>query len=179
MLEIIIKKIEMNYLNMNDKEIKPVINELNVLLADYSIYYQKLRSFHWNVLGKNFFELHNKFEELYTDARLKIDEVAERILTLRYHPVSSLQEYLQMSSLEEVSPFIKDTEMVGEILNDHKKLLQQMKTALDKADSAGDEATVDMLGAYIGELEKASWMLDAFNKNTSDQLKISDTISNS
>lgn len=166
----------MNYLNMNDKELKPIVDELNLLLADYSIYYQKLRSFHWNVLGKNFFELHNKFEELYTDARLKIDEIAERILTLRYHPVSSLQDYLQMSSLEEVSPLIKDTEMVGEILNDHKKLLHQMKTALDKADSAGDEGSVDMLGAYIGELEKASWMLDAFNKDTADQLRISNVV---
>ncbi|MFK7813331.1 MAG: Dps family protein, partial [Maribacter sp.] len=113
------------------------------------------------------------FEDLYTDARLKIDEVAERILTLRYHPISSFEQYLKMSSLEEVLPFLTDTEMVDEILSDHQKLLMQMKITLKKSADAGDEGTVDMLGAYMGELEKASWMLDAFNRNTSDQLKIS------
>jgi len=163
----------MNYLHIDDKKLKPVISELNTLLADYSLYYQKLRSFHWNVLGKNFFDLHNKFEELYNDARLKIDEVAERILTLRYHPVSSFEEYLTISSLKEVSPFITDTEMVRHVLKDHQILLVQMKKALDKANDASDEGTIDMLGGYIGELEKASWMLDAFNKKTTDQLKIS------
>jgi len=167
----------MNYLNMNDKEIKPVVEELNILLADYSVYYQKMRSFHWNVLGKSFFSLHEKFEELYNDARLKVDEIAERILTLRYHPVSNLKDYLAMAHVEETSPFINDTEMVSEILSDHKKLLKQMKTAIDKADSAGDEGTVDMLGGYVGDIEKISWMLDAFNKETSDQLKKSTTAS--
>jgi len=161
----------MNYLNIDDKKLNPVISELNILLADYHVYYQKLRSFHWNVLGKNFFDLHNKFEELYGDARIKIDEVAERILTLRYHPVSNFSAYLKNSSLKEVSAFITDTEMVDELLSDHKLLLRQMKTIIDKASEAGDEGTIDMLGAYIGELEKASWMLDAWNKNTTDQLK--------
>lgn len=164
----------MNYLNINDKKLVPVVSELNLLLANYSVYYQKLRSYHWNVMGKNFFDLHNKFEELYNDARIKIDEVAERILTLRYHPVSNFKKYLEMSSIKEASPFKADTEMVSDILSDHQKLLMQLKTTLDKADQAGDEGTVDMLGAYIGELEKASWMLDAFNQDTSDQLKVSD-----
>ncbi|MEO9892781.1 DNA starvation/stationary phase protection protein [Aurantibacter sp.] len=161
----------MNYLNINDKNLVPVVTEMNVLLADYTIYYQKLRSFHWNVLGRNFFDLHVKFEELYTDARIKIDEIAERVLTLRYHPVSNLSKYLKMANIEEESPFIEDTEMVVSILSDHKKLLAQMKLTLDKADEAGDEGTIDMLGAYIRELEKSSWMLNAFIKDTADQLK--------
>lgn len=163
----------MSYLNIADKNLIPVVSELNLLLADYSIYYQKLRSYHWNVLGKNFFDLHDKFEELYTDARVKIDEVAERILTLRYHPVSSYEKYLKISSIKESTPFKSDTEMVKDILSDHETLLKQMKNALDKATQAEDEGTIDMLGAYIGELEKASWMLDAFSKDTTDQLNIS------
>ena len=74
----------MNYLNMNEEKVLPVVIELNTLLAEYHVYYQKLRNFHWNILGRNFFDLHEKFEELYEDARTKIDEIAERILTLRY-----------------------------------------------------------------------------------------------
>ena len=163
----------MNYLNIKDKELEPIVTELNLLLANYSIYYQKIRSYHWNILGGNFFDLHNKFEELYTDARLKIDEVAERILTLRYHPISDFSKYLKMSSVREESAFVTDKEMVSDILSDHNILLIQMKLTLDKADAAGDEGTVDMLGAYIRELEKASWMLDAFNKDTTEHLKAS------
>ena len=78
---------------MNDEKLLPTVVELNTLLADYHIYYQNLRNFHWNILGDNFFELHEKFEELYTDARVKIDEIAERILTLRYHPMSNLKDF--------------------------------------------------------------------------------------
>ncbi|UII76680.1 DNA starvation/stationary phase protection protein [Flagellimonas sp. HMM57] len=161
----------MNYLNINDKNLLLVNKDLNQLLADYSVYYQKLRSFHWNVLGKNFFDLHEKFEELYNDARIKIDEVAERILTLRYHPISKMSEYLKLSKVDEVSAMITDGEMVLEILKDHKKLLSQMKIVISTAEKVGDEGTVDMMGSYIAQLEKSSWMLDAWSKNTKDQLK--------
>ncbi len=102
----------MNYLNMKDEKLMPVVVELNTLLANYHIYYQKLRNFHWNVLGENFFDLHNKFEELYTDVRTKIDETAERILTLRYHPMSKLSDYLEISEIKEVSPLQSDRDMV-------------------------------------------------------------------
>lgn len=164
----------MNYLNIKEEELKPVVQELNQLLAEYNVYYQKLRSFHWNILGKNFFDLHNKFEELYNDAKTKIDETAERILTLRYHPVSRFGQYLSMSNIKETSAMIEDTEMVTEILEDHQQLLLQMKRVIKKAESAGDEGTIDMIGAYIAELEKASWMLDAWNRNTQDQLNRTD-----
>ncbi|WP_299781009.1 DNA starvation/stationary phase protection protein [uncultured Formosa sp.] len=160
----------MNYLNIQDEKLLPVVVELNTLLADYHIYYQKLRNFHWNILGENFFDLHNKFEELYTDARTKIDEIAERVLTLRYHPMSKFSDYLDISALKEVSPLLSDREMVSEILNDHKLLLNQMKIVINKAENATDEGTIDLIGAYIRELEKASWMLDSWSKKASEHL---------
>lgn len=161
----------MSYLNMQDEKLIPVVVELNSLLANYHIYYQKLRNFHWNVLGDNFFDLHNKFEELYGDARTKIDEIAERILTLRYHPMSKLSEYLEIASIEEVSPLQSDRSMVLEIIKDHKILLEQMSKVIKKADTAEDEGTLDLIGAYIRELEKSSWMLDAWTKKESEKLK--------
>ena len=160
----------MNYLNIQDEKVLPVVVELNTLLADYNIYYQKLRSFHWNVLGKNFFDLHEKFENMYNEAKLKVDEIAERILTLRHHPVSKFSDYLKISSLSEASSMISDQEMIEELLNDHKTMLSQMSQVLSKSEDAGDEGTIDLIGAYIRELEKTSWMLNAWSKNTSDQL---------
>ena len=161
----------MSYLNMKDEEILTVVVELNTLLADYHIYYQKLRSNHWNILGQNFFDLHLKFEELYTDARVKIDEIAERILTLRYHPMSNFSDYFKVSSISEVEPLKSDTDMVKETLKDHKLLLVQMSKVIKKANDIGDEGTIDLIGAYIRELEKSSWMLNAWSKNTTESLK--------
>jgi len=156
---------------MQDEKLLPVVIELNTLLADYNIYYQKLRSFHWNVLGKNFFDLHEKFENMYNEAKVKVDEIAERILTLRHHPVSKFSDYLKLSSLSEASSMITDQEMIDELLNDHKTMLSQMTQVLSKSEDAGDEGTIDLIGAYIRELEKSSWMLNAWSKTTSDQLK--------
>ena len=153
----------MNYLNIQSKKVLPVAKELNQLLADYHIYYQKLRNFHWNIAGENFFDLHNKFEELYGDARLKIDEIAERILTLRFHPMSSYTDYLKIAAIKESSPLKTDKEMVKSILYDHKVLLEQMSTIIESASSAGDEGTIDLIGAYIRELEKSSWMLNSWS----------------
>ena len=160
----------MNYLNINDEKILPTVAELNTLLADYHIYYQNLRNFHWNILGENFFELHAKFEELYTDARVKIDEIAERILTLRYHPMSNLKDYLDTASIKEASSNQTDKQMVLAILENHKILLKQMSKVITKAENTNDEGTIDLIGGYIRELEKSSWMLDAFTKETASQL---------
>ena len=160
----------MNYLNMNDEKLVPVVVELNTLLANYHVYYQKLRSFHWNILGKNFFDLHNKFEELYKNAQTKIDEIAERILTLKYHPISKMSDYLEISSIKESSPLLTDSEMVTILIEDHKLLLAQMKVVIDHATNAEDEGTLDLLGAYVRELEKSSWMLNAWSKETTAQL---------
>ena len=161
----------MDYLNMKSDKLEPVISELNILLAEYHVYYQKLRNFHWNIIGKNFFDLHIKFEELYNEAKIKIDELAERILTLRYHPVSTFSEYLEMSTIKEVKALPTDQEMVETLLGDHKIILERMKNVIDKADEAGDEGTIDLIGAYIRELEKSSWMLNAWSKSTTETLK--------
>lgn len=49
---------------------------LNGLLADYQLFYQNLRGLHWNIKGREFFELHLKFEEYYDNAVIKVDEIA-------------------------------------------------------------------------------------------------------
>lgn len=161
----------MSYLGLDEKETSNTVQQLNVLLADYHLYYQKLRNYHWNVIGKNFFDLHEKFEELYDDAKIKIDEIAERILTLRYQPTSNLSEYLQKSNLKESKSDLSDSEMIQNLLTDHGTLLKQMRKVVEVADKGGDEGTIDLVGAYIRELEKTSWMLDAWKMKTSEQHK--------
>ena len=81
-------------ISLEEKKVKPVVDHLNDLLANYHIHYQKLRGCHWNVKGSNFFTLHIKFEELYTAALTTIDELAERILTLGKPPYSTFKDYI-------------------------------------------------------------------------------------
>ena len=161
----------MSYLNFNTEKAQHTSKALNVLLADYHMYYQKLRNFHWNIVGHNFFDLHVKFEEMYDDAVLKIDEIAERILTLRFQPTSNYSEYIATSSIKESKSDLSDEKMVDELLDDHTLLLKQMSKVVEVAGKAEDEGTIDLIGAYIRELETTSWMLDAWRMKTGQNHK--------
>ncbi len=154
----------MSYLSLDKNKTEKTVEQLNVLLADYHVYYQKLRNFHWNIEGTNFFDLHEKFEEMYDDAKEKIDEIAERILTLQHSPKSNLTDYLKITNLEESDNNLDDSAMVDTLLSDHGKIIAQMRKVVNVADDANDEGTIDLTGAYIRELEKTSWMLDVWTK---------------
>jgi len=84
-----------NSLGLPVKETKVLVAELNILLANFQVYYQNLRGLHWNIRGKRFFDLHVKFEELYNDAQLKVDLIAERVLTLGGVPLHSFDDYIK------------------------------------------------------------------------------------
>ena len=152
----------MNYLGMKRNDVSKTVSQLNLLLANYHVYYQNLRNFHWNVSGENFFDLHNKFEELYDDARAKIDEIAERILTLRLRPLSNMSDYLNTSAIREADGFTDDFQMVNATLENHKILIENMRAVIRAANEVGDEGTIDMIGGFLSGLEKKSWMLDAW-----------------
>jgi len=153
----------MNYINIDPRQLDKITQELNKLLADYQVYYQKLRNYHWNVTGESFFDLHVKFEEMYNDSLLKIDEIAERLLTLRQRPLSNYSEYLKHATVKESLEPLSSHEMVNVLLSDHGLLIHQLKKVNAAADVAGDEGTLDIVSTYIKDLEKISWMLEAYN----------------
>ncbi|EMR04836.1 Dps family protein [Cesiribacter andamanensis] len=152
----------MDYLHLDKKKVEIVAQNLNSMLAAYQLHYQKLRNFHWNLKSQDFFVLHDKFEQFYTDANEKIDDLAERILTLRVRPVSQLSEYLKISKIKECPEDLNHTQMVNEVLNDYSVLIQLGRDVLKAASEAEDEGTIDMLGGYVGDLEKNCWMLSSY-----------------
>lgn len=151
-----------NYLGFDKTKVTPVVKQLNILLSNYHVYYQNLRNFHWNIEGENFFELHNQFEELYNDARIKIDSIAERILTLRHRPLSRLSDYLMIATVSEALLIDEDRKMVLVILENHKTLIANLRELINLANDSGDEGTIDIAGGFLEYLEKKSWMLDAW-----------------
>jgi starvation-inducible DNA-binding protein len=150
-------------ISLNEKEIKPVVDLLNDYLANYHIHYQKLRGCHWNIKGNNFFTLHIKFEELYTNAQLTIDEIAERVLTLGKPPHSRFADYIKESQIKEVNTIgMSDMAMVQEILDDMAKLIEIEREVMEAADTAGDDGTNDMVNKFMQFKEKTTWMLRSF-----------------
>src|SRR5579875_588850 len=110
---------EAEAISLEEKKVRPVVDHLNDLLANYHIHYQKIRGCHWNVKGHNFFTLHVKFEELYTTALTTIDELAERILTLGKAPFSTFSDYINTAKITEANTIgMKDTDMVKALIED-------------------------------------------------------------
>ncbi|TZF84770.1 DNA starvation/stationary phase protection protein [Pedobacter sp. BS3] len=152
-----------NKIGLEEKKIKPVVDQLNDLLANYHIHYQKLRGCHWNVKGSHFFTLHIKFEELYTNAQQTIDELAERILTLGKPPHSTFADYIANSVIKEVNTIgVKDIELVKFILDDFSKLIEIEREIMDTTAEVGDDGTNDMINKFMQFKEKNTWMLRAF-----------------
>lgn len=150
-------------ISLTEKEVKPVVDHLNDLLANYHIHYQKLRGCHWNVKGPSFFTLHLKFEELYTEALTTIDELAERILTLGKAPFSSFADYIKNSKIKEVNTIgMKDTDMVRALIEDMATLIGMERDLLEITADAGDDGTNDMVNRFMQFKEKNTWMLRSF-----------------
>lgn len=145
-------------------ETEELVNAMNLLLANYHVHYQKLRNFHWNVEGPDFFDLHKKFEEQYEEVKLNIDVLAERIRIFGKKPVSTLGEYLELAEIREVGNDLRPYEMVQEVLTDFEDLLSFMTNVLDAANRVGDAATDDMVTGFIRRMEKIHWMLTAWTK---------------
>ncbi|MFT6755379.1 MAG: starvation-inducible DNA-binding protein [Urechidicola sp.] len=136
--------------------------ELNVLLANFQVYYQSLRGLHWNIKGNNFFELHLKFEELYTDAQVKVDLIAERILTLEGIPLHTFSDYAKLARVPVAEDVSNDVEAVNLVVNSLAELLKIERVILEKSDEASDEGTNSMMSDFIAEQEKTLWMMNAW-----------------
>jgi starvation-inducible DNA-binding protein len=138
------------------------IDKLNQLLASYEIHYQNLRSLHWNIKGEKFFELHVKYEELYTRNQLIIDELAERILTLGETPLSRFSDYLIHSVIAENDLITEANRGIVYILNAQKQLLIVEREILKLSDTNLDEGSNALMSDLIREKEKTNWMFSSW-----------------
>lgn len=151
-----------NKIGLDSKYSKELADKLNTLLADYQVFYMNARGYHWNIKGDKFFELHLKFEELYNDALLKIDEVAERVLTLGYTPMHTYTDYLKNSDIKESKNVSEGDKAVSLILDGFKKILEAEREILDLSEKANDEGTNSLMSDYIPQQEKLVWMYSSY-----------------
>ena len=155
-----------NILGLSETKINELAVDLNKLLANYQVYYQNLRGLHWNIKSKNFFQLHEKFEELYNDSQLKIDEIAERILTLGATPEHTFKDYLDKAIVPVGQNISQDDKAVRLIVDSLFELLKIERSILEKAGEFNDEGTNSMMSDFITEQEKTVWMMKAWLNET-------------
>ncbi|MCK6603053.1 MAG: DNA starvation/stationary phase protection protein [Bacteroidetes bacterium] len=152
---------KLNAIGLESKKAKKLAAELNDLLANYQVFYMNVRGYHWNIQGEKFFELHLKFEELYNNLLLKVDEIAERVLTLGDTPVHAYSDYISRSEISEAKNVHDGKLAVAGILDSFKVTITRQRSLLDLASDAGDEGTSAMMSDYIREQEKLVWMYSA------------------
>ncbi len=152
----------MNNIGLNTEKTQALALQLNDLLANYQVLYVNTRGYHWNIKGEKFFELHLKFEELYNNFILKIDEIAERVLTLGATPLHSFTEYLKISAIKEIENLTDGKIIIKQLLTSLEVLLTKQRNILTLSSEADDEGTNAMMSDYIREQEKLVWMLNAY-----------------
>ncbi|CAI6021122.1 DNA protection during starvation protein 1 [Paenibacillus sp. JJ-100] len=141
---------------------KSIEQVLNRQVANLNVLYVKIHNYHWYVKGPNFFTLHVKFEEFYNEVTAQMDEIAERMLTLKGSPAATMKEYLEIASIQEASGKEDANTMVQNLIEDFATLSNEYQEGIDLAEEAEDQPTADMLTGFKADLEKHMWMLRAY-----------------
>lgn len=136
---------------------------LGSMLADEFVLYLKTRNAHWNVEGPDFHEKHLFFESQYDQLDDMMDEVAERIRMLGHYAPATLQQYLQLTRLSELSREKNDsTGFVTALLADHESIIENLRAHINHfANELGDAGTSDFITGLMEKHEKMAWMLRA------------------
>ena len=154
-----------NQIGLETGTTKTLADKLNTLLANYQVFYMNTRGFHWNITGEKFFELHAKFEELYNDLVVKVDEVAERILTLGHTPLHTFSDYSSITTIKEAKNISTGKEAMQSILDAFRAMISLQREIAETADETGDEGTSALMSDYIRQQEKLVWMYSAYLKS--------------
>ncbi|MCO6163616.1 MULTISPECIES: Dps family protein [unclassified Flavobacterium] len=146
-------------IGLEKKELSQSIKDLTVVLSNEMVLYVKSRKFHWNVTGNSFMELHKLFENQYSKLEKTIDEVAERISKLGGKTIGTMKEFIENSILKEESKYVNQNQMLEELLDDHEKIIIQLREFIEKAEDAHDAGTADFLTGVLQDHESKSWIL--------------------
>jgi starvation-inducible DNA-binding protein len=148
-------------IGISPEDRRKISESLMTVLADAFTLYLKTHNFHWNITGKMFNSLHLMFETQYNEQWLALDEIAERIRALGYNVPASYADFQRLSSIKDDTK-VEHTdwrEMVRQLTVGNEAVSRTAREALDIADKASDDPTVDMLTQRLKVHEKNAWML--------------------
>lgn len=158
-----IKSVEPHNVGLSAEVERGIVRILGTLLADEFMLYTKLRKYHWNVTGPEFFTLHEVFEKQYEEVAEYVDTVAERIRTYGAIAPGTFQEFQQMARLQEQPGVNPDAhQMVSDIVQDHEALVRSLREDIETIDDDfEDVGAEDLLTQLLQDHQKHAWMLRA------------------
>ena len=133
--------------------------DLAKLLSDTYVLYVKTQNFHWNLVDPRFSSLHKFFEAQYEELSEATDEIAERMRMIGQKAPGSMRAFLSFTRLEESDEITEAPEMIEELLSDHETIIGELRQAIARASSCGDEGTADLMIQRLRAHEKQAWML--------------------
>ena len=148
-------------IGINEPGRKQIADGLAKLLADTYVLYSKTHSFHWNVTGPTFPQLHALFGAQYNELWTSLDELAERIRALGVLAPASAKAMAAAASIKEAEGAPAANAMVRELLAGHEAAIKTARPIVELAQGGGDEGTADLVIGRIQAHEKAAWMLRA------------------
>lgn len=140
--------------------VKEGSNALNALLADIFALYIKTKNFHWHMVGPHFRDYHLLLDEQSDQIFAMTDPVAERVRKIGGTTIRSIGHIAKLQNIaDNDKQNVNPEEMLSELLDDNRLVLDSMREAHAIADDAEDVATTSLLEVWIDETERRAWFL--------------------
>jgi starvation-inducible DNA-binding protein len=119
---------------------------------------------HWNLVGRNFRDLHLQLDEIVEAARGFSDDVAERMRAIYVTPDGRSATVAAQTTLPQFPEGEVDTADVVDLITQRMYAVTgTMRDVHDTVDEA-DPTTADILHGVLERLEQLAWMVSAENR---------------
>ncbi len=135
---------------------------LNARLADSFDLYSQLKQAHWNVKGREFFQLHQLYDLVAESVLEYVDTIAERATALGGLALGTARLAASSSSLEEYPlDAVTCEETLVTVANRLATFGNAVRESIDEADELGDPDTADVFTEVSRTIDKHLWFVEA------------------
>ena len=132
--------------------------------ASLFLLFQKTWVYHWHIVGSDFKQIHDLFGDQYEAIQEEVDRISEHMRFLSIKPISSLSRVLEVSGVGEAKTNISEMEMIKDLLEDHKKIIDMLNEVAEEAESQKSRGTVNLVDDLNEAHGKFVWMLRSFTE---------------
>jgi starvation-inducible DNA-binding protein len=137
---------------------------LKSLLASTYAYTIKAQFFHWNVEGKDFYQMHKFFQKIYEDAYSAIDVLAEEIRTLNEYAPGSFERFQELSQIPGQTKIPRTQLMLEELLADSDLLISLINQTFAAAEGENKQDIANFMAERLAAHNKYKWQIQSFLK---------------
>lgn len=138
---------------------------LKVVLADTFVMYFKAHSYHWNVEGPNFGEMHEFFSGIYEDLYGTVDIWAEQLRALgEYAPISLAELYNNRTMQEDTVKPAKVGDMLSSVLLSNNTMILNLDKLFEVSSEENLQNVADIAASRLDVHRKNGWMINSYLK---------------